>query len=162
MEEIYKRYSQVVYHFLYVKCGNPELAEDLMQETFLRALEAIESYDESCKISTWLCQIAKHLLYQYWEKNNKARLQELEETQEADLKASDDTEQKVMLRLELMDVWDRLQKLPSDMRQVMELRAISDMSYKEIGEMLGKSENWARVTFYRGKMILVKEAVWKK
>ena len=86
----------------------------------------------------------------------------MEETQEVDLKASDDTEQKVMLRLELMDVWDRLQKLPSDMRKVMELRAISDMSYKEIGEMLGKSENWARVTFYRGKMILVKEAVWKK
>ncbi len=51
---------------------------------------------------------------------------------------------------------------PTDMRKVIELRALSDMSYKEIGGMLGKSENWARVTFYRGKMILIREAGYGK
>ena len=153
MDEIYKRYSQIVFHFLYIRCRDSELAEDLMQETFLRALEAIDSYDASCKISTWLCQIAKHLLYQHWEKNNRARLEELEE----ELEASNDTERQAIARLELMDVWDKLQALPADMKKVIELRVLGDLSYKEIGEMLGKSENWARVTFYRGKLILMKE-----
>ncbi len=155
MDEIYERYSQIVFHFLYVRCRERELAEDLMQETFLRALEAIDSYNASCKISTWLCQIAKHLLYQHWEKNNRARLEELEE----ELEASNDTEQQAIARLELMDVWDRLQSLPADMKKVIELRVLGDLSYKEIGEMLGKSENWARVTFYRGKVILIKEVL---
>ena len=153
MDEIYKRYSQIVFHFFYIRCRDLELAEDLMQETFLRALEAIDSYDASCKISTWLCQIAKHLLYQHWEKNNRARLEELEE----ELEASNDTERQAIARLELMDVWDKLQALPADMKKVIELRVLGDLSYKEIGEMLGKSENWARVTFYRGKLILMKE-----
>lgn len=154
MDEIYKRYSQIVFHFLYARCKNPELAEDLMQETFLKALEAIDSYDASCKMSTWLCQIAKHSLYQYWAKSNRARLEELED----ELEASNDTERQAITRLELMDVWDRLQSLPMEMRKVIELRALSDLPYKEIGEILGKSENWARVTFYRGKLILLKEA----
>ncbi|MCI8530181.1 MAG: sigma-70 family RNA polymerase sigma factor [Lachnospiraceae bacterium] len=158
MEEIYKRYSQIVFHFLYARCGDGELAEDLMQETFLKALEAIDTFDGSCKMSTWLCQIGKHLLYQHWEKSNRAKLEMLEE----EMKASNDTEKEVMFKMELTDVWDILQTLPTDMRKVIELRALSDMSYKEIGGMLGKSENWARVTFYRGKMILIREAGYGK
>lgn len=154
MDEIYQRYSQIIFHFLYVRCKDSELAEDLMQDTFLRALEAIDTYDASCKISTWLCQIAKHLLYQHWEKSNRARLEELDE----ELEASNDTEQHAIARLELTDVWDRLQSLPPDMRKVIELRVLSDLSYKEIGGMLGKSENWARVNFYRGKRLLME--VW--
>lgn len=153
MEEIYKRYSQIVYHFLFVKCRDPALAEDLMQETFLKALEAIDSFDGNCKLSTWLCQIAKHLLYQYWEKNNRIRTEEFNEEPES----ADDTERQVIAKIELMDVWEKLQKLSLDMRKVVELRVLGDLSYREIGEILGKSENWARVTFYRAKMILMKE-----
>jgi RNA polymerase sigma-70 factor (ECF subfamily) len=153
MEEIYERYAQIVYHFLYAKCRDPALAEDLMQETFLRALEALDSYDGSCKLSTWLCQIAKHLLYQYWEKNNRMKMEELDET----LESSHNTEQRVFARIELMEVWDKLQELSPDMRRVVELRALGDLSFKRIGEILGKSENWARVVFYRAKVFLMKE-----
>lgn len=153
MEEIYKRYSQIVYHFLFVKCRDPALAEDLMQETFLKALEAIDSFDGNCKLSTWLCQIAKHLLYQYWEKNNRIRTEEFDEEPQS----VDDTERQVIAKIELMDVWEKLQNLSLDMRKVVELRVLGDLSYREIGEILGKSENWARVTFYRAKMILMKE-----
>ena len=153
MNELYQQYSQIIYYFLYIRCHDPMLAEDLMQETFLKALESIDNYDGSCKISTWLCQIAKHLLYQYWEKNNRAQLDELDE----DLESRDDTELQAITKIELMDVWDKVQKLPQDMRRVVELRSLSDLSYKEIGGILGKSENWARVTFYRAKMILMKE-----
>lgn len=152
MEELYKRHSQIVYHFLYVRCRDPDLAEDLTQETFLRAMESIESFNGNCKMSTWLCQIAKHLLYQHWAKGSRARMEELDE----EFQAPENTEKQAIARIELMDLWDKLQKLSPDMRKVVELRVLSDLSYREIGGMLGKSENWARVTFYRAKVMLLK------
>lgn len=153
MEELYKQNSRIVYHFLYTLCKDADLAEELTQETFLRAIESLERYDGSCKISTWLCQIARHILYQYWAKHSKERLVELDNL----LIAREDTERQAMNQVELEDVWDRLQKLPEAMRQVVTLRVLSDLSFRQIGDMLGKSENWARVTFYRAKMILLKE-----
>lgn len=153
MDELYGQYSQIVFHFLYSRCHDSALAEDLMQDTFLKALECIDSYNGSCKISTWLCQIARHLLYQHWRRSGRVQLEELDGALESSL----DTERQAIAKIELTDVWDKLQKLPPAMRKVVELRALSDLSYREIGSMLGKSENWARVTFYRAKMILAAE-----
>lgn len=154
MDELYREYSQIVYHFLYTRCGNRELAEDLMQETFLRALESLDSYNHTCKLSTWLCQIAKHLLYQHWAKDNRGRLESLDET----LESKHDTQLHAMAKVELADVWDQLHSLPPDTQKVVKLRVLGDLSYKEIGSLLGKSENWARVTFYRAKLILIKNS----
>lgn len=157
MDEIYKQNARIVYYFLYSMCKDEALAEELTQETFLRAFQSIQSYDGSCKLSTWLCQIGKHLLYQTWEKKKREIPVEWDEeillTQKAD---ASDTESKVLLKIELEDVLKDINQLPEAMRQVIFLRAISDLSYKEIGQMLGKSENWARVNFYRGKEILLK------
>lgn len=153
MEDLYKQNSSIVYHFLYSICGDEVLAEDLMQETFLRAIESIHRYDGSCKISTWLCQIARHLLYQHWERTKREIHAPLDET----LVAFDDTEQQVINRIELADVFSELKKLPWDMQRVVFYRVMSDLPYREIGAMLGKSENWARVTFYRAKTILLRE-----
>ena len=158
MDELYRQYSQIVYHFLYTRCGNSDLAEDLMQETFLKALGSLDSYDHSCKLSTWLCQIAKHLLYQHWARINKTRLELLDET----LEASHDTQRQAMAKVELADVWEELHRLPPDMQKVVKLRVLGDLSYREIGNLLGKSENWARVTFYRAKLKLTKEVKYGK
>ncbi len=65
MKEIFRQNAKTVYGFLYSLCKDENLAEDLTQETFLKAIESIHRFDGSCKISTWLCQIAKHLLYQH-------------------------------------------------------------------------------------------------
>ena len=68
METLYRENVKIISHYLYSLCGEEELVKDLTQETFLRAYESLERFDGSCKISTWLCQIAKHLLYQHWAK----------------------------------------------------------------------------------------------
>lgn len=153
MDELYQQYSQIVYHFLYSRCQDPALAEDLTQDTFLQAMKSIHTYDGSCKLSTWLCQIAKHLLYRHWEKNNRFRFEELDEG----IESENDTQRQAIARIELADVWGRLQSLSPDIRKVVELRVLGDLSYREIGAILGKSENWARVTFYRAKLFLAKE-----
>ena len=152
METLYRENAKIVYHFLYSQCKDEELAKDLTQETFLKAYESLERFDGSCKISTWLCQIARHLLYQYWAKIGRQVPLEKDET----IPAKENTEALALNRVELMDCLKELQKLPEQMREVMYLRAMSDLSYREIGEIMGKSENWARVTFYRAKEQLLK------
>lgn len=154
MEELYRQYVQIVYRFLVSACRDPGLAEDLTQETFLRAWESLERFDHSCRISTWLCQIAKHVLYQHWEKYGRERPAE----PDLQIPAPEDTESQALRRVELAEVLEAFWALGPDMRQVVSLRAMEGLPYKEIGEIMGKSENWARVTYFRAKEILAREA----
>lgn len=158
MEEIYKQNAKIVYQYLYSMCKDEKLAEDLTQDTFLHAFEAIERYDGSCKLSTWLCQIGKHLLYQTWEKQKREIPMDWDTEQLSGSPSSiANTEQDVLTKVELVEVLTELQQLPQAMREVIYLRTLSDLSYKDIGQILGKSENWARINFYRGKEILLKK-----
>lgn len=155
MDELYEQNAQIVYRFLYSVCRNEHLAEDLTQETFLQAYKSIERFDGSCKISSWLCQIAKHLLYRHYQKSKHEIPSELGEP-EGWMAASASPDDRALAKLELMDVLKEMQKLPPQMREVIYLRITGELTFREIGEILGKSENWARVTFYRGK-----ESLWK-
>lgn len=154
MDELYKQNVKIVYHFLLSKCHNELLAEDLTQETFLQAYKSIERYNGKCKVSVWLCQIAKHLWYQYLQKNKHEIVQEIPNDQLAT--TNEVTIKQVLDRLELKDVLKEMQKLPAQIREVMYLRITGDLSFKDVGEIMGRSENWARVNFYRGKEILLK------
>ena len=151
MEEIYMQNAKLVYGFLLSKCGDSNVAEELTQETFLQAIKCFDSYNGSCKLSVWLCQIAKHLLYQYWAKHK-----ETVPLSDIDWELSDQTdlEKLVIARMELAEVKAGIRELPENMRKVLFFRASLNMPFREIGEMIGKSENWARVTFFRAKEIL--------
>lgn len=155
MEQIYLQNAKLVHHYLLSLCHDPALAEDLTQETFLRAYQSLDRYDRSCKLSTWLCQIGRHIYYQHVAKSKKEIPAEPED-HPAPL--NQQPEEAVLHKMELMDVLKEMQKLPDQMREVIYLRASADLSFREIGEILGRSENWARVTFYRGKEALIKAA----
>ncbi len=71
MEELYREYSKIVYRFLLSLCRDAQLAEELTQETFLQAFLSLERFDGSCKLSVWLCQIARHLFYQHLRKTGR-------------------------------------------------------------------------------------------
>lgn len=151
MEELYRENAALVYHFLLSKCGDSDLAEELTQETFLQAIKSIDSYNGGCKMSVWLCQIAKHLLYQHW-----ARRKENSPLPEDDWMPAGEpgVERQVLAREELLEVLGRLHRLPVNLREVVYLRISGDLSFREIGRIMGKSENWARVNFFRAKEIL--------
>ncbi len=155
MEELYEQNAEIVYRFLYSICKNEQLAEDLTQETFLQAYKSIERFDGSCKISSWLCQIAKHLLYRHYHKTKREIPVALDGTEDLFLESSN-FDGRVTAKLELMEVFKEMQKLPPAMREVIYLRITGELTFGEIGEIMGKNENWARVTFYRGKEILWK------
>lgn len=162
MEELYREYGKIVYHFLLSICHDAQLAEELTQETFLQAFLSLERFDGSCKISVWLCQIAKHLFYQHLGKTGREI--PTDQTQMPEEKtSSDNVEQSAIAKLELMDVLREMQKLAPQMREVIYLRVMGQLSFKEIGEIVGRSENWARVTFYRGKeQLLIKRKEWER
>lgn len=152
-EKIYKENAQLVYRFLLTKCHNELVAEDLTQETFLRAHQSLDRYDGSCKLSVWLCQIAKHVWYQYVEKQKREVTTDFTED---DIMDSVNLEKQVLSKCDLMTMLKELHKLPENMREVIYLRMTSDLSFRDIGDILGKSENWARVTYFRGKEKLMK------
>lgn len=151
IEKIYKENFETVNKYLFCLTKNWDLAEELTEETFYRAVEKIGKFKGESKISTWLCQIAKNLYYDVLRKNKKIvntkyNLLELE--------AEESTEEKVILNDEKITLYKNLQKLDEKTREVIYLKITGELSFKEIGEILNKTENWARVTFYRGKQKL--------
>jgi len=99
MEELYEQNAEIVYRFLYSICKNEQLAEDLTQETFLQAYKSIERFDGSCKISSWLCQIAKHLLYRHYHKTKREIPVALDGTEDLFLESSNFDDGRVIAKL---------------------------------------------------------------
>ena len=153
MEEIYKKHGKMIYGFLLTRTQDPDLAEELTQETFYRAVRSAHKYDGTCKVSTWLCQIAKHLWYQELDKRKRKGTSMLEESMVSDKAGPED---ELCIREEKMDVFKKVHILDETAKEVVLLRITGAFSFKEIGEIFGKNENWARVTFYRAKQKIVK------
>lgn len=145
--QIYQEHAKTVYKFLMSQCHNEALAEELTQETFYQAVRSIDRFDGSCKISVWLCQIAKHLWYQYLQKNKRET--PVEEADPGRMASS--AEEELLTREGHLELLRQIHSLPDPAREVMYLRVFGGLSFREIGDVLGKTENWARVTFYRTK-----------
>ena len=157
MEQIYKAHAGAVYKFLLAQCGRPDLAEELTQETFYQAVRSIHRYDGSCKLSVWLCQIAKHLWYR--QLRRQGREQPAEEPWNAAGSAppaAPSPEQTVIDRQQHLQLLQCIHTLPEQTREVVYLRVFGELSFAEIAAVLGRTETWARVTFYRGKEALKK------
>ena len=147
MDEIYNQYAKTVYKFLLARTRNGDLAEELTQETFYRAVKKINTFKGECKMSVWLCQIAKNLWYDELKKNKK--LGNIEQT--FLIQSEDNLEENIILNENKLELYRKLQKLDKQTREVIYLRITGELSFREIGDILNKTENWARVTFYRGK-----------
>ena len=147
MDEIYEECFETVYKYLFCLTHNSDISEELTQETFYRAIKKIDTYNGKCKISVWLCQIAKHLWYNQCRKNK--RIVNTDET--FDIEDPQNLEEQFIAGEEKVLLYKKMQNLDEKTREVMYLRITGELSFKEIGEILGKTENWARVTFYRGK-----------
>lgn len=148
-EDIYVSYFDVVYKYLYSLTKNKELSEDLTQDTFFKAIMKIDTFKNKSKLSTWLCQIAKNLWYDELKKQNR----KIDIDEGIDLYNLENT---VILNEEKYELRGKINKLDPITREVMCLRIYGELSFSEIGIIKGKTENWARVTFYRGKNKLKK------
>lgn len=151
MEDVYLEHSHMVYRYLLSLTHDADLAEELTQETFYQAIKKLDYFNAESKVSTWLCGIAKNLFLSYLRKHPQT---EILEENSALCKSA---ESEVMSSLDKMDLLKQIHCLKEPGREVIHLRLYGNLSYVEIGEIMGKSENWARVTFYRAKEQLRKE-----
>lgn len=156
MERIYQEHAQTVYGFLLLRTHDSQLAEELTQETFYQALRSIGKFDGKCKISTWLCAIAKNVLLKYWQKEKKQKKHN-DNLSKIGNELTIDSADEVLGEEKMLALFRRLHTLPDKMREVIYLRLAADLSFRQIGEIMGQSETWARVTYYRGKEKLLEE-----
>lgn len=152
MEEIYLEHAKTVYGFLLSRTHDPDLAEELTQETFFQAVKGIDKFQGNCSISTWLCAIAKNLWREHLRKHEKQK----NLFDEGGIPPSI-TEDDLYLEWDDLEVLKAVHRLRDPMREVMYLRLSSNLTFSQIGQILGKSENWARVTYYRGKEKIIEE-----
>ena len=150
IEEIYREYSETVYKYLFCLTQNRDISEDLTQETFALAVKDIKKFRGECKLSVWLCQIAKHLWYKEVKKSKKHKDIPIENLTE-EIEVIETTEDIVCKKEEKLKLFKDMQKLDNLSREVVYLRTIGNLNFIEIGEILGKTANWTRVTFYRAK-----------
>ncbi len=157
MEELYNKYSKLVYNYLKSLCNNSETAEELTQETFYKAIKSVNKFKGECKVSTWLCQIAKNVFCDYLSKEKKAKFISLDDDYIKNLIVEKNLEENVEDKSKLINLYKQIHKLDEKTREVFYLRIRGEFSFKEIGEILNQSEQWARTIYYRGKIKLKEE-----
>ncbi|HWS30494.1 MAG TPA: sigma-70 family RNA polymerase sigma factor [Clostridia bacterium] len=145
MQEVYARYAATVYRYLFTLTHDAALSEELTQETFYQALRSIDTFRGDCKVSTWLCGIAKRLWYKHLKKQRSDAPFEWAE------KTNPSAEEEALARDAHITLMRHIHELGEPTREVMYLRLSGGLTFREIGDVLGKTEVWARVTFYRAK-----------
>lgn len=156
MEEIYNKYANAIKNYIFCITKDIGLAEDIMQETFIVAINEINKFRGDCEISVWLFSIAKKILYKKTKKSNIKNIISIDEFELADSKT---LEEEYINKDNKLKLFEALQKLDSNTREVIYLRLTGDLTFKEIGKILNKTESWAKVTFFRGKQKLIKEGI---
>lgn len=146
IEKIYRIYFEDLYRFLLYLCKNKEVAQDICSESFIRAIKNIEKIEDS-KVKSYLLQIGKNTYYNYYKKNKKILL--TDRIEDFDL-ALESFEKNLLEREKLSDLEKAIEFLENPYKDVVKLR-LNDLSFKEIGEIYNKNQNWACVVYHRAK-----------
>lgn len=138
----------MVYYYLYRLCHDRDLAQELTQETFYQALKKPHQFRGESSVATWLCAIARNQYRLALRRPKSAPLDEDTPAGEADVADY------VARHSPAMSAYRALHRLQEPYREVFTLRTFCDLSHREIAELFGRSESWARVTYYRAKQML--------
>lgn len=150
-EQVYDLYFRDVYRYILKLSGSEHVAEEITSDTFFKALRSIGKFRGSCDMRVWLCQIAKNCYYTYLRKEKHTTpLEELPES----VGSADTPEELIGAREEARQIQAILHDLPEPYREVFMWRVYAELSYKQIGELFAKSDNWACVTYHRAKNMI--------
>ena len=159
IEEIYAQHFQSVYRYVLSLCRNETTAEDVTSETFFKAIKAIDKFKGECSVKVWLCQIAKNTYFSLLKKTKGEVVLDLESEVEIKIESEvADFSEKLLDKASALEIHRCLRVLEEPYKEVFSLRTFGELSFSEIAELFGKTENWARVTYHRSKLKL-KEAL---
>ena len=162
IEKLYREYFTPVYRYTLSLVHDPDMAEEITQETFFRALKKINDYRGEASLKVWLCQIARNLSFDSLKRQSKTTALTKHDDDESDdyeLSAGSESnpEEQLLRKQTAMKIHRILHDLKEPYKEVFQLRTFGDLSFAEIGELFGKSESWARVTYYRSRMMIKEE-----
>ena len=162
IEKLYREYFTPVYRYTLSLVHDPDMAEEITQETFFRALKKINDYRGEASLKVWLCQIARNLSFDSLKRQSKTLALTKHDDDESDdyeLPAGSESnpEEQLLRKQTAMKIHRILHDLKEPYKEVFQLRTFGDLSFAEIGELFGKSESWARVTYYRSRMMIKEE-----
>ena len=149
-EEVYRLYFRDVYRYCLALCRDEETAEEVTQEPFFKALNAIDQFDGRCRLYVWLCQIAKNT---YFSMQSKKRPDGLTE----DIPSGESLEERLLTKESAFEIHRVLHRLEEPYKEVFSLRTFGELPFKQIGELFGKTESWARVTYHRARLKIKEE-----
>lgn len=152
-QEVYDLYFRDVYRFALSLCRNESVAEEITQETFYKALTKLDSFDGKCKVSVWLCQIARNT---YISMRRKEKYLD-PDTDTARLSISESIEDRFCDHETAFTIHMVLHTLEEPYKEVFSLRVFGELSFKQIAELFGKTEAWARVTYHRARLKIKEE-----
>ncbi|MEO2206691.1 RNA polymerase sigma factor [Paenibacillus pabuli] len=148
VEQIYEQYFQEVYLFALSLSRNQQIAEEITQETFVKAVKNIDQFKGNCKISVWLCQIAKNTYFTYMDKQKRFEPEPPPDTRSG---TSLTMEQQLIDKTEALRIHKLLHNLKEPYKEVFTLRVFGELSFDHISQIFGRTESWARVTFHRAR-----------
>lgn len=146
-EQIYTTYFRDVYLYIRKMSNDEHIAEEITSETFFKAMKSIDSFRGDCDIRVWLCQIAKNCYYSHLKKAGRTESIDNEEITEQ----STSFEEQLFRHDTAMQIHKILHDVPEPYKEVFMWRVYADLSFKQIGQIFGKSENWACVTYHRAR-----------
>ncbi len=148
IEMLYNRYFSRVYSFVIRLSSSETIAREITQQTFFKALERVKDLADNANVFSWLCQIAKNTYIDYLRKEK--RIESLENID--DIIDEKSLEKEYCQKEQILKIHECLHQMNEPYKEVFMLRVFGELSYKEIGCIFSKSENWARVTYYRAKI----------
>ena len=146
-EQIYITYFRDVYLYIRRLSNSEHIAEEITSETFFKAMKSIDSFRGDCDIRVWLCQIAKNCYYSYIKKADRTECIDNVEIAEQGVSF----EERLFRHDTAMQIQKILHDVPEPYKEVFMWRVYAELSFKQIGQIFGKSENWACVAYHRAR-----------
>ena len=148
-EKVYSEYHDDVFQYVLSLCHDDGWAEEITQEAFFKALKNIHTFRGECKLSVWLCQIAKNTFYTMAKRQQRYTDYHLEI-----IPSEENLEQRLLNKDTAFQLHTILHALDEPYKEVFWMRTFGELSFQDIGRLWGKTESWARVTYHRAKMKL--------
>ena len=152
-DEIYESYFDSVYRYVLSLSRNPHVAEEITQETFFKALRSLDQFRGDSSVKSWLCAIAKNIWISEQRKRKAQPIDEASSLPDPGISP----EESIVRQDESMRIHRLLHCLDEPYREVFTLRTLGQLSFRDIGELFGKSANWACVVYHRARARLKEE-----
>ena len=149
-EDMYQRFFKDVYLFVLSISKDRQIAEDITQETFFKALKEIKHFRGDCSVKSWLCQIAKNLYISQMRKKSTISIEDMDIVSHQ--VSGTNIEHEYIQKEDTLSLYKVLHLLDEPYKEIFLLRTLGDLSFKEIADVFHKTESWARVTYHRARL----------